>query len=873
MAFNAAKLTIYAVMSAIETDLRNLANEYLRDEMAPEDALGRDSYRLASERLNKEHPSASHQPSLADLLLYVDFPDAYDALNRHRAKLPQLVGTSLQQNTPRFTKLIPIRNRVSHSRPLQYDDLAQTLELAEQLASDHALALDSTRDVLRRLRDDPSFVLGLTIPPPAELDRGSNKHNLPTPDFDETGFVGRQDQVNDLIRKCRGAYPVITIVGEGGAGKTALALKVAYELLDAPDNPFEAIVWTSSKTMQLTVQEIVRVEHAISDSLGVLRNIADALGADAATSDPLSEVLDYLAAFRIFLILDNLETVLDRRLREFLERLPHGSKVLITSRIGVGAFENPVRLQSLTPDEAVLLLRALAKSRGVDALVRTSNKNLTVFCARMKNNPGFIKWFVAAVQAGKRPEDVLAHPDLFLDYCMSTVYDFLSDASRCVLSTMSVVPERHSQAELAYLSDLDYMEIQRSLQQLLSTNMIQMESIPRSASFETRYGLSDLARAYLQKHHPADSKTFQDVNLRKRQMVAATEGLRGTGDCDPYSFYSIQTRSRSDLIVAKYLRDAIDAVFAKRAPDAEPLIDKALGLSPEYFEVHRVAALVYVSMGNYARGQSAYEAAIELEPKSAPLRMWYGGFLLRDMNDPDSARWQFEEALKLDPEAQNVEVELARCHLYTYRFDDAEAILVRVRECKDLPDLLVRKVSDLLLQVDARSAEHHLGQRDPTRALSALASLRSKYQSLPESHVDRFICRTLRKAIPTAIACERALQETAKEADAKDLCDWLQDFDDSHPHSSQSLDRAANFSTPAVGGESGESMLTGTVEKIVEGQPYGFIRTGTGRRLFFHRNSVANFRDWFAMSVGSPVKFELGSNAHGTCAENVVLKE
>jgi Tfp pilus assembly protein PilF/predicted transcriptional regulator len=595
--------------------------------------------------------------------------------------------------------------------------------------------------------------------------------------------------------------------------------------------------------------------------------------ASGASGSISSEVLDYLATFRILLILDNLETVLDRRLREFLERLPHGSKVLITSRIGVGAFENPVRLQSLTPDDAVLLLRALAKSRGVDGLVRTSNKNLAVFCARMKNNPGFIKWFVAAVQAGKRPEDVLAHPDLFLDYCMSTVYDFLSDASRCVLNTMSAVPERHSQAELAYLSDLDYMDIQRSLQQLLSTNMIHMESIPRSASFETRYGLSDLARAYLQKHHPADSRTFQAVNLRKRQMVAATEGLHGSGDCDPYSFYSIQTRSRSDFIVAKYLRDALDAVFANCAPDAELLIDKALGLSPEYFEVHRVAALVYVKAGNYPRAQSAYEAAIELEPKSAPLRAWYGGFLLREMNDPDIARRQFEEALKLDPEAHNVQVEIARCHLYLYRFDEAQALLRKVRDCKDLPNLLARKVSDLLLQVDVRSADFYLGQRDAIKALEALFALRSNYQSLPSGHIDRFIVRTLRKAIPTAIACERALHETVKEGDAKDLCDWLQDFDDTHSHASQGVERPANPLKPAVGDEGEELTLTGDIEKLIDGQPYGFIRSRAGRRLFFHRNSLAQFRDWSAMSVGTPVKFELGSNARGTCAINVVIGE
>ena len=260
------------------------------------------------------------------------------------------------------------------------------------------------------------------------------------------------------------------------------------------------------------------METAIRDSLGMLGQVAKQLGGAVAHEDAMAEVLGYLKEFKILLILDNLETVLDGRVREFLGKLPAGSKVLITSRIGIGAFEYPVKLLPLSPDEAVQLLRALAKSRGLSDLVKTSNKNLEGYCNRMKNNPGFIKWFVAAVQAGKRPEEVLAKPDMFLEFCMSNVYSYLTKNSQALLRAMLSLPEKYSQAELAYLTELDHLDLQRALQQLLSTNMVVMVNVARGSSYESRYVLGELARAYLKKHHPVSATDWKRLIHRKVQI-------------------------------------------------------------------------------------------------------------------------------------------------------------------------------------------------------------------------------------------------------------------------------------------------------------------------------------------------------------------
>ena len=108
-----------------------------------------------------------------------------------------------------------------YKRPLRFEDLSETLLLANRLVDTYVLLWSKTKTTLERLQYEPHFVLGLTMP--AE-NSGPVGHNLPSPDFDETGFLGRTDEISRLTSLIRGPYPVITIVGVGGVGKTALAV-------------------------------------------------------------------------------------------------------------------------------------------------------------------------------------------------------------------------------------------------------------------------------------------------------------------------------------------------------------------------------------------------------------------------------------------------------------------------------------------------------------------------------------------------------------------------------------------------------------------------------------------------------------------------
>lgn len=282
MSASVGRLTLYHLVSSFESDLRDLLDVFVAVTADAGSLLSSDMLMRAVERAHADGWKENETQHLSNLLNYLDFGDLIQIYRRHLSLFPFDLQEQLRKVQQQIEGIAPVRNRVMHARPLEFDDLAKVLELTEFLIKE-SVRWPQLNQAAIDISTRPEVLFGITIP--LVPDKDSISHNLPLPDFDETGFIGRKDSLKQLSAALRGVYPVITVVGEGGLGKTSLALKAAYDLLDADKPAFDAIIFASAKTSNLTVTEIRRIEGAVNTSLGLMGAAVEALS--GSTDNPL----------------------------------------------------------------------------------------------------------------------------------------------------------------------------------------------------------------------------------------------------------------------------------------------------------------------------------------------------------------------------------------------------------------------------------------------------------------------------------------------------------------------------------------------------------------------------------------------------------
>jgi tetratricopeptide (TPR) repeat protein len=847
-----ARLTMYALLSETEADFRSLILAQLGNDLDAGELFHPDMLAKMQDRFKKEH---HYEPSsLRDLLSYADMGDVEQILRTHKTRLSSEPAEMLRVIGPRFAQLIPIRNRVMHSRPINFTDLPTVLQFCELLVAKFPSLFPDLTTASQMLRDDPSFVLQQTIPA-ADSDAAC-AHNLPFPDFDETGFIGREADLKLLHKHLRGPYPVVSILGEGGLGKTSLALKAAYEILDETQHTFDAIIWSSSKSAQLTPHDIRDIDHAIRDSLGLLKHAATSLTSENL-EDPAAEIHAYMREYRVLLILDNLENVLDARIRSFLEGIPQGTKIILTSRIGLQAMDFPITLRPM--EESVDLLRAVASARGVEGLTQTSNKQLEIYCKRLHHNPLAIKWFVAAVQYGQRPEEVLQEQGLLLDYCMSNVYKHLTEDCRTVLSIFQTLGKSLGMAHLVAISGLEAAKARAALYQLDRANMITMQSIPMGTSYETTYAINHLALAFLNKHHVVGNADRAMIQKHQRQFIAMVEAVSGEAETDPFSIRTIHATTETQIVVAGMLRNALDAVRGKRIADADfaaadSLLEQAKGIAPDFFEVFRAEGYIRYRAKRVSEAVLAYEAAIELKADHAPLRLWFGQLLLHEGNLSD-AKTQLDMASSLMPSEPRIQIEHARLHLYQRDFAQTRNLLTQFITDSALTDTYKRQAHDLLVQSHIREAEEELNaNRSPIQALPCFEHARAAYDAVPGELMDIKIKQKVAKGLTTASRIEKNLRVGDLGQRAYAIRKWCEDVQ-------LEVSRAEAEVIERKGQVVGAT-FEGVISRMEHG--YGFIKVIDKRPIrdvFFHRTSIVG--RWFEFQVGLRVRFVMERDDEG----------
>ncbi|MCB0085553.1 MAG: AAA family ATPase, partial [Caldilineaceae bacterium] len=278
-------------------------------------------------------------------------------------------------------------------------------------------------------------------------------HNLPNP---LTPFLGRRDEVHELsVLLGRKETRLVTLFGEGGIGKTRLAIAVGQALLQSIQQsarsyqadqyavpPLRDGIWfVSLAGLSPTMDLPEQLAAAIAQALGAMFH---------GTGSLSSQIQHYLQYRRLLLILDNFEELVDgcTFLLDLLRQCV-GVKLLLTSRRlldlqaeivwpveglavpksdGVRADAPPLELSELHHFAAVaLFVERMQRVQRTFRLSRENWRDVVAICQLSEGIPLFLE--LAAAQSRTLTTAAIRH--------------LLETEATTIVTTFHDLPDRH----------------------------------------------------------------------------------------------------------------------------------------------------------------------------------------------------------------------------------------------------------------------------------------------------------------------------------------------------------------------------------------------------------------------------------------------
>jgi len=857
---------------ALEQDLRRLASEQTH-------GTGPTLTEDETERARRIYRSATNNTQQAagwqDLLDYVDLSTLLDIIARREGEIAQFLGQDVvvvRRLLELARPLIHVRNRVCHARPLEPDDLACTYDTLVAIRSIQMnYAFQNVSEVDKTLSSNNMYPLTLSIPSYWKPDDDAIPNNLPSPDFDDTGFIGRSSDRESLSTLLLGSHPLINVTGEGGVGKTALTLRCLYDLLDRHP-PYDMILWTSLKTTRLTSSGVRHIAGAMTSELELLQGIATALG-ENLESKPIVDLFilvhDILSTLRILLVIDNLETIDIDTIRPLFLDIPRQSKIVLTSKVGIGELEQRFNLRSMETKDAIALYRRISHVYSVPELHRRPDSIIQKDCEKLFYNPLAIKWFIQSYTNG-RVSRALTDPkkDLgeVLEFCFLNLYNALTNRQRRYLRIFVAMSRPLGEVQLCLLSEEDEIEAVRiDVRYLFHSNLIR-RTRDESAEFDTDlWTTTEFARRFILSRDSEVAVERPRLQQTYRALMGARDEARNRAAGNPFQRGAILFRSIDEAMVVRHLDRALSDLHDRDFRSALQALEIAKRLCPGFYEVWRISAQVRAASGDSIGAEEDYERALDhADGKSEPLIVFYAQFL--------SEQDEFERAVEVLATTANkkaAQPQTVACYgrMLALAGRILEGIAAFSRAKTRILELGGDQRAYLLTQYAdclRRAAEFQRDRHLPLDAFDLICqSLDTVCEAISVTVPDQKVINTARKCVRTAFAV-LGIQST--------LSDWqaigsrilrLSEKFDLGPECYNSLRWLGNCNPIIandpillqIAAKSNESPVTyGRVAMKHPDRDFVFVIGDNGQKYFAHRNELMDRSRWLEILNGDHVR-------------------
>lgn len=648
----------YTIISRFEQSLRNYISNVLTNTTADFRLL------VPSGVINKarERYGAADFDNIDEILENSDFPDLKE-IALYQSNFQILIGDKLTREDfiEEMDELYTLRCKIAHIKGFFTSiDLDKLIELSADIA-----AIFNDREFMRlinAINEDPGSVI-VKIPSDFiidQLEANGIINNIPVPDYEfEGGFVGREADRKKIIQYLNAdKFAVITVTGAGGVGKTALALRVIQELTQKPkQRPFDAIIWLSAKENKLTALGIEDIEPTLRSYEELLDTIIEVLGFDSEKPIDIEKKESLVKSIidlsnKLLVVIDNLETITDERIINFIIEAPLKVKFLITSRKGIGQIEIRHELKQLKEKEAIYLFRQLAKDKQLTSLLPLKDETIKKYVEKVSYYPLAIKWVIGQIARGKdinRIIDSIRDTESDISrFCFEQIFNSLPEDSKNILFAICCFDEDPTSSLLQYVVGQTDEIFDKSVEELILVSLIIPEQFQNEKnSISRKFSMLSLTKGYVRLQlNKNSSKKNQIVKriIEVENTITITEKAKKEYR---HSLHNLGALTDEEKVAAILAQAAFQKYQSGRYEEATEDYKKAIKIAPGFSAIYRNWGVMESYEGHLQEADKLMEKAENLNDQDPQIYLLWGNILRKNGKHHEAVK-KYEKAHELD---------------------------------------------------------------------------------------------------------------------------------------------------------------------------------------------------------------------------------
>lgn len=590
---------------------------------------------------------------------FIDLKDIIIFQSSYISYFPNATLTQKQFNEY-YDELYELRCKIAHTKPFNSIDLDKLIEIVEIIIKEISPYNKDINKYLKELKNDPTNITVLDVPIGfgEDIVDKITPNNIPTPDYEyDGGFVGRKNDIEQVKKLLLGnSHRVISITGGGGVGKTSLASKVVDEIIKKEKNRFDYIIWLSAKDKKLSYLGIEDVEPTVKDYeelLDIILEVTELQDEKLSIEEKeknVNLILDMCN--KILIVIDNLETITDEKIKNFILDSHPNLKILITSRKGLGQVNRIYELKELKEPEAIFLFRIICRDKNLITLSKLNDKVIKKYVKKVSFYPLAIKWLIGHASKGKNIDDVIKSinddSSDITKFCFEQIYNDLSENAKTILCALSCFDDPPSSGILNFVVNMSKEDFEDGINELILVSLVVPEQyLSKQSSLCVSYILLPLTRGFVNNQLDKNQLLRRNIQDRLTKVQTTNEDAERAKKQYRFSLSNMGAVTDEEKVAAMLLQSARQKYQEGFYDQACSDYKQAQKIAPEFPTVYRNWSVMESQERHYVEADKLMAKAVSLNPKDPQTWLTWGNMKMKhDMIDEALAK--YTEAYKLD---------------------------------------------------------------------------------------------------------------------------------------------------------------------------------------------------------------------------------